>query len=279
MSTLEFFEQHRHKTFKPGKVETLSQAVKFVNERGLVFFWPIQGFTLPSLWVSVAGFRPVPSNQSDPAHVTWGWKDQMLGEKKWFYAKVLRRKGTLIALELAPYFYALSHNYGEPESDYLAQFGEGRMTPEAKRVYEVLLAEGPLHTQALRKKAGLRKDMYRFSKALEELQADFKVMPVKVVEAGRWGYAHQYECVHRHHPEFLTKASKIGSLEARARILRSYFASVGAATLGEVRKLFGWDLDDSLEALEQLMGEQNIVGRGAPKNDSAYVLKGLVPTD
>jgi hypothetical protein len=277
--SLEFLEHYHSQTFKPAKVKTLTQAVKFVDERGFVFFWPIQDFTLPSLWVSVAGFRPVPNNQSDPAHVTWGWKDQMLGERKWFYAKVLRRKGTMIALELAPYFYALSQNYGEPESDYLNQFGEGKMTSEAKRVYEILLEDGPLHTQALRKKAGLRKDMYRFSKALDELQADFKVMPVKVVEAGRWGYAHQYECVHRHHPEFVEKAGRIGSLEARARILEEYFTSVGAATLGEVRKLFGWDLDDSLEALEQLMNKQKIVGRSEPKNDSVYVLKKLVPRD
>ena len=101
------------------------QAVDFVNQRGFVYFWPIKGVTLPSLWAAVAGERPVPNEHDDPGHVTWGWKDELLGARRWYYAKVLRKKATFIALDVVPNFYALSENYGEPEQDYLLQYQEG----------------------------------------------------------------------------------------------------------------------------------------------------------
>lgn len=274
VSGLAFLEHYRNQTYQPGKVKTLQGALKFVNERGLVFFWPIKGVELPSLWTSVAGNRPVPSNHDDPAHVTWGWKDSMLGEKKWYYAKVLRRKGTLISLDLAPYFYALSENYGEPQEDYIAQFQEGKLSPEAKRIYEVLLDEGAIHTQLLRRKAGLK--MYPFSKGLDELQADFKVLPVKVTEAGRWKYAYVYDCVHRHYPELLEQARRIGSLEARTAILEAYFQSVGAALVADILKLLGWEKEETLEALEALVQADFLVGRENPKLDSGFVLSKLL---
>jgi uncharacterized protein YcaQ len=199
----------------------------------------------------------------------------MLGKKKWYYAKILKRKGTMISLELAPAFYAISENYGDPDEDYLEQYHQGKLSSEAKQVYEVLLAEGPLHTQLLRKKAGLKNELYKFGKALEELQADFKVLPTRVVKAGRWKYAFEYECVHRHYPELLNQARTLSSLEARAKILESYFRSLGAALLGDVRKLFSWDLDDTLEALETLVESGVLMARESPDSGSGFMLAEL----
>lgn len=124
------------------RVTTREQAIDFVNRRGFVHFWPVKGVLLPSLWAAVAGERPVPNEHDDPGHVTWGWKDELLGARRWYYAKVLRKKATFIALDVVPTFYALSENYGEPEQDYLLQYQEGRLTFEAKAVYEALLNEG-----------------------------------------------------------------------------------------------------------------------------------------
>src|SRR3972149_5049108 len=92
------------------------------------YFWPIKDVTLPSLWAAVAGDRPVADAHDDPGHVTWGWKDSLLGARKWYYAKVLRKKATIIALDVAPYFYALSENYGDPRGDYLLQHEQGLLT-------------------------------------------------------------------------------------------------------------------------------------------------------
>ncbi len=108
---------HRTRTFHlpPAKpLSSQSQALRFVNERGFIYFWPIKGIDLPSLWTAVAGDRPVPDAHDDPAHVTWGWKDDALPKRIWYYAKILHRKATMIALDVVPYFYALSQNYGSP---------------------------------------------------------------------------------------------------------------------------------------------------------------------
>ena len=97
------------------RLRSEDDAVRFVNERGFAYFWPIKGVELPSLWAAVAGARPVADAHDDPGHVTWGWKDKLLGAKKWFYAKFLRGRATMISLKTLPYFYALSENYGAPD--------------------------------------------------------------------------------------------------------------------------------------------------------------------
>ena len=141
---LKVIESYRQQTFlsTSGKrIKSKEQAIQFVDQRGFIFFWPIKDVLLPSLWVAVAGDRPVADAHDDPGHVTWGWKDSLLGTRHWYYAKVLRKKSTIISLPVAPYFYALSENYGSPEEDYQVQYMQGTMTQEAKAVYEALLSE------------------------------------------------------------------------------------------------------------------------------------------
>jgi len=223
------------------RVMTPEGAVKFVDERGFVYFWPIKGILLPTLWVSVAGDRPVPSEHDDSGNITWDWKDKSLGRKIWYYAKILRRKATFISLEVAPYFYALSENYGSPEDDYLLAYEEGRLTQAARQIYETLLDKGSLDTISLRKEAHLQNAKESvFNRALEDLQMDFKIMPIGIAEAGAWKYAFRYEITARHMPELAEKSRLIGEAQARQKLVGLYFASVGAAQVRDVTKLFGW---------------------------------------
>ncbi len=238
------------------RVLTREQAIDFVNQRGFVHFWPIQGVTLPSLWSAVAGERSVPNEHDDPGHVTWGWKDELLGARRWYYAKVLRKKATFIALDVVPFFYALSENYGEPAEDYLLQYREGRMTFEAKAVYETLLAEGPLDSISLRKQARLssREGESRFNRALELLQADFKILPVRVAQAGAWKYAFVYDLVQRFYPDLPEQARSIRQVDARRKLAELYLQSVGAAPEKAVAALFGWAKGDAAAAIDALVG-------------------------
>jgi hypothetical protein len=236
------------------RVLTREQAVDFVNRRGFVHFWPVKNVILPSLWAAVAGERPVPNEHDDPGHVTWGWKDELLGARRWYYAKVLRKKATFIALNVVPLFYALSENYGEPEQDYLLQYQEGRLTFEAKTVYETLLAEGPLDSISLRKLARLGKESdSRFNRALELLQADFKILPVGVAQAGAWKYAFVYDLVHRFYPDLPDQARPIRQAQARRKLAELYLLSVGAAPERALASLFGWSKDDAEAALNALV--------------------------
>lgn len=260
MATLswEIVQDYRSRTYRSRPELRLShrqQAIDFVNERGFVFFWPIQGVTLPSLWVATAGDRPVPSEHDDPGHVTWDWKDSLLGSRAWYYAKVLRKKATLISMSVVPYFYALSENYGSPEEDYLTLYEQGRLTLEAKTVYEAVLKSGPLDTIALRRAARLSspESESRFNKALADLQAAFMLVPVAVTQAGAWRYAFAYDIVARHYPEIPQQARFIGEMEARSKLLECYFRSVGAAQLRDVVLLFGWEAKTTSATIASLV--------------------------
>ena len=254
------------------RLSSPSQALTFVNARGFIYFWPIKGIDLPSLWTAVAGDRPVADKHDDPGHITWGWKDGALDKKIWYYAKILRGKATMISLEVVPYFYALSENYGAPEEDYLIAYHEGRLTQAAKQLYETLLDNGALNTLDLRKKAKLSnaKDS-EFNKALEQLQRDFKILPVGVAQAGSWNYSHIYQLVPRHFPDLPEQARAITESQARSKLLELYFASVGAAQLRDVTKLFGWSNEIANRVINKLV-EQNILAKTThPKQSGEWI--------
>jgi hypothetical protein len=231
-------------------------AVEFVNQRGFVFFWPIKGVELPSLWAAVAGDRPVADEHDDPGHITWGWKDDMLGKKRWYYGRFLKHRNAMASLHILPYFYALTPNYGEPSEDYLIQYQQGQLRPEAKWVFEALLNEGRMDTLSLRKAAHLSnpESEGRFNRAIDDLQADFRILPVGVAPVGAWRYAFIYECTHRHHPDLFDQVTALNLTEADARIeiAAHYFRSVGAARPGDVARLFNWRPPDAQKAFTAL---------------------------
>ena len=264
MLHFEQIKQYREHTFrlKPGaRLHSREEAVEFVQERGYVHFWPITGALLPNLWTAVAGDRPVADAHDDPGHVTWGWKDSLLGQRDWYYAKLLRKKATMVSMQVIPYFYALSENYGAYEEDYLTQYEQGRLTQEAKQMYETLLKEGPLDTVALRRASHLSSaaSEARFTKALSDLQGDLKIVPVGVTQAGAWHYAFAYDVLARHYPEIPEQAHAISDQAARKKLTEAYYLSLGAAPLSELSRLFGWKTAVSQKVVEGLATEGLLV--------------------
>lgn len=277
MPTLDLkkLNSHRAKTFRLSpfsRVRSPKAAREYVNSRGFIYFWPIKGIDLPSLWTAVAGNRVVADKHDDPGHITWGWKDNALGKKIWYYAKILRKKATMISLDVVPYFYALSENYGSPEEDYLLAYEEGRLSQAAKQVYEALLNEGAMHTIDLRSASKLTNAKEsEFNKALEVLQADFKILPVGVAKAGAWKYAFIYEIVSRHYPELPEKARFLNEAEARRKLVELYFDSVGAAQERDVIKLFGWQKELTARTLAGLVEKQKLIQVEHPNEKGAWL--------
>jgi hypothetical protein len=253
----EVIQNYRNQTFginPNGKSHSLNDAANFVKKRGFVFFWPIQGITLPSLWTAVAGDRLVADAHDDPGHITWQWKDDALGKKIWYYGKILRKKATMIDLGIAPYFYALSDNFGDPVEDVRIQYHEGKLTQEAKIIFESLVNNGPLDTISIRRITHMtsKESNYRFDRAITLLQSDFKVLPIGVSDAGAWRYSFIYDLTHRHYPDIVEKARFISEREAQQKLSERFFDSVGAAKLSDVMKLFGWKKNDSEIAVRAL---------------------------
>lgn len=251
-------QNYRNRTFciePKGEIHSIHDAADFVKKRGFVYFWPIKGITLPSLWSAVAGDRRVADAHDDPGHITWQWKDDALGKKIWYYGKILRKKATMINLEMAPYFYALSDNYGDPVEDIRIQYNEGRLTQEAKIIFESLHDNGPQDTISIRRITRMtsRESNSRFNRAITLLQSGFKILPIGVSDAGAWRYAFIYDLTHHHYPDIVEKARFISEQEARQMLAERYFDSVGAAKLSDVMKLFGWKKNDSEKTVQALV--------------------------
>jgi hypothetical protein len=272
---LKLFNTHRARSYHlpPAKpLSSQSKALSFVNQRGFVFFWPIKGIDLPSLWTAVAGNRPVPDNHDDPGHVTWGWKDDALPKRIWYYGKILRRKATMISLEAAPYFYALSENYGSPEEDHLLAYEEGRLTLSAKNIYDALLKEGALDSISLRKAARMTSAKEsEWNRALEDLQKDFKILPVGIAEAGSWKYAFVYNITAYFYPELPQKARLINEHEARSKVLEYYFESVGAAHEKDINRLLGWGNELTMRAIGRLLNTGKLTTARHPKQEGEWL--------
>ena len=265
------------------RLHTVEEARAFVEDVGFCHFWPIKGVETPNLFHAIAGrVRPVPMEHDDPdISKCWGWKDQALDKRWWYYAKFLRRRATLVSLEMLPYFYALSENYGSLD-DYLQAYEDGLMTAEARAIYEAILENGPLDTVRLRREARMSSEgaKSRFDRVLVELQVGLKVLPIGVARTGAWNYAFTYELFQRWFPEVPGQARAIKRSEARRALVSRYLDNVVAADRKMIAKVFHvlkWtsrELDRTLVALleEDVIREIEVEGQEKPQLASTRAL-------
>jgi hypothetical protein len=267
-------------------LQTVDDAIALLDDVGFCFLFPIKGVEMPSLWDAVCGrVKPVSNEHHDP-HIqkTWGWKDTSLDKRWWYYGKLLRKKATLVSLELLPFFYAFSENYGDPASDYLQQYRDGRLSHEAKLIYEALLEHGPQHVIELRRLARLtgQSRTAAFQRALTELQADLKILPVGVAPAGAWRYAFIYEIVSRWYPDLPEQARPISGNQARRVLVLRYLDNVVAADRNMIRRVFhilNWtsaDLDRTISTLLQEGAAQEVQVKGL-KHPQFVSTRALMP--
>jgi len=252
--------RYRLKIFhqSPGEhLQTPDQAIDFVNQRGFILFWPDPKMDLPNLWQAVAGKRTVPDNHDDPGHITWNWKDSLLDKKVWYYARIIRHRNTMISLDLIPYFYALSPNFGSPEEDIHDQYMQGEIPLEAKLIFDALLDKGPLDTISLRKESHLSSasSTQPFTRALNTLQRDFKVLPTGIAEAGAWRYAFRYDLTHRYFPDLIENAHNISETTARTKLVTTLLDSVGAASTRDIAAVFSWPVELTQKHLSSNSGQ------------------------
>ncbi|HET7376010.1 MAG TPA: crosslink repair DNA glycosylase YcaQ family protein [Anaerolineae bacterium] len=244
------------------RVKTTGEAIEFINTVGFSFLFPIQNIEMPSLWDAIAGrvVRTSASHSGYEIERTWGWKDESLDKKWWYYGKLIRDKATLVSLDFLPNFYALSENYGDYEHDYLEEYKAGTLTAEAKAIYEALLKHGALDAIRLRRESHLSSDSAkgRFDKALTDLQTGLKVIPVGVAPVGAWKYAFIYEILPRWYHDIPDRARQIGRGEAKRNIIDQYLRNVIASAPQAIARVFGWTLNDTQPSIEALAREGRV---------------------
>jgi hypothetical protein len=242
---VENWRDARYRRRRHLRLRTSQQALQFVKQVGFCFLFPAKTVEMPTLWEAICGeTRPLPVAHNDvELGYAWSWKDELPSRGLVFYGKLLFKKPTLISLDLLPQFYALSENYGDIE-DYLLEYQDGKLSEEAKRVYEALLQHGALPTSHLRRQAGLygKGNASRFDRAIRELQLGLKIVKTGISDANAWGYCYVYDVMLRHWPDLARRAGSISSQEAMRVLLLTYLRNVGVTTLTDVVRLFGWDL-------------------------------------
>ncbi len=261
MDQIHRLREHTYRRTPERRLHTVDEARAFVDEIGFCHFWPIKDIEMPNLFHAIAGrVRPVPHEHDDPdISKCWGWKDNALDKRWWYYAKLLRRRATLVSLDLLPTFYACSENYGELD-DYVQEYADGLMTAEAKAIYEALLKHGPLDTIRLRRESRMSAESAksRFDRALVELQVGFKVLPVGVARTGAWNYAFNYEIVQRHYPDLPEQARQIKRSEARRTLVSRYLDNVVATDrkmIGKVFHILKWTPSELNRTIKTLLQE------------------------
>ncbi len=249
----------RYRRTPEQRVTTVAEARTFVDDVGFCHFWPIKGIETPNLLHAIAGrARDVPQEHADPdGSRCWGWKDQALGKHWWYYGKLLRRRATLVSLDLLPMFYASSENFGDIH-DYLTEYRDGLLSAEAKAIYEALLDHGPLDTIRLRRESHMSANSVksRFDRALMELQVGLKVLPIGVAETGAWHYAFIYEILQRHFPALPEQARVISRTQAQQQLIQTYLRNVISAERGMIRKVFHvmkWTSHEWAQAIDTLL--------------------------
>ncbi len=256
------WREHRARRRPDLRLRTEEDARAFVDEVGLCFLFTAPGTALPTLWEAInGGRRDIPGHHHDAAlGKCWEWKDTLPARKVVWYGKLLRGKPMFVSLDLLPAFYALSENYGDL-LDYREQYADGRMSQEARDVYEALLEFGPQSTNALRRRVGLYgkgDPARRFDRAVAELQQDLKIVKSGTSEDNRWKYCYVYDLLLRWHPPVAEQARALSTREARRRLVARYLENAGAVPVAAIGALFGWDAALVERAVADLVGDEGL---------------------
>lgn len=121
----------------------------------------------------------------------------------------------------------------------------------------------------------------RFERALVELQAGLRVLPIGVARTGAWRYAFTYEILERHFPELPEQASQITRSEAVRTLVSRYLGNVVAADrrmIGRIFRVLQWtaaELERTLASLlnEGVVREIQVNGLTQPQLISTHVLE------
>jgi hypothetical protein len=267
------------------KVKTRKEAVRFINDVGIALLFPGDNVPFPDLWSAINGEeRKIPKHHHDWAlGKTWDWKDQIPSHKEAWYGKLVRGKPAFICMADLPAVYALSSNFGELD-DYLEAYADGLMSNEARTVYEVLLAEGPLPTSALRKAAGLGgggDPARRFERAIVELQADLKIVKSGISDDNRWKYCYVYDVLLRWAPGLAEQSREYNSRSAMRHLIGRYLQSSIAAPARVFSRFFGWDAGVTGRIIDEMLQDGTlqairVLGARGPTAKSKPVEEGEV---
>jgi hypothetical protein len=195
----------------------------------------------------VCGRRDVslPRNvqKDEETRLTWYLKDEVMRRGRVYYAKLAGGRSMFVAPRLISHFAAVWMPRRNEESKVLSS--------PAQRILKVLRREHEQATADLRAESGVT-ERTAFTRALDELQKQMKVVPQDVIYQPTFSYI--WTLAEDRFPEELRK--RVARKTALREIAWAYLAGAGMSVLGETARASG------LSRVEAGLGNHQLVDEG-----------------
>ena len=218
------------------RIEDPLAAERFIDRVGFCSTMTDSRRPGPSLYIAVCGRRDahLPRNvQKDPeSHLTWTLKDELVRRGRVYYGKLRGNRSIFIKRNLVPYFNSLSGIKRKQESTLLSQ--------PALDILKVLRKEWEMATGDLRAASRVT-DRSAFTKAIDELQRTFKVIPSEIIYVPKFTYIWSL-AESRFNDELSTQIEREVALR---EIARAYLSVAGMTWRGELARVAGLSNPDA----------------------------------
>jgi len=231
-------------------VKTPADAVRFIDAMGYCLLFPIKSLPLPSLYYAVARRDIQLGPHWDKyCQKIWDWKDEFGRQRRAFYAKYFRGRGTFISLGLLPHFLAM-HDTVVAAGDHERFYAAGRIGSDAGVVWEALERHGPLATLELRHACKMESTAgnLRFKRAMLELQRLLLVVHFGAEQETPAWPSGRFELTWRAFPHQAVAARRLTPEAARAAIAAKYLRWHPGAPNARLARLFGWAKTEAIAA-------------------------------
>jgi hypothetical protein len=252
----EQIELHRDRMWRRDedlRVESAIDAERFIEDVGFANTLTDTRRSGPSLYIAVCGRRDVslPRNvqKDEETRLTWYLKDEVMRRGRVYYAKLAGGRSMFVAPRLISHFAAVWMPRRKDEKEVLSD--------AARRVLKVLRREHELATPDLRAESGVTERAV-FTRALDELQRQMKVIPQDVIYQP---FSYIWMLAEDRFAEELSKRGDASGVAARRKtalreIARAYLAGAGMSVLGETARASG------LSRVEAGLGNHQLVDEG-----------------
>jgi hypothetical protein len=232
----------------PTRVVTAADAVRFIDAVGFCVLFPIKGLMLPSLYFAAARRLPVTWDRN--AQRIWDWKSQLPHRRRAFYAKYFKGRGTFFSVKLLAHFLTMEDAAAQP-ADHARFYAAGRISADARDLWEALEKHGPLATLELRHACKMESfaGNKRFKKAMLELSRRLLVVHFGAEQETRAWPSSRFELTSRAFPDAVRRASEITPQEARAALAQKYLEWHAGAPMQVLARIFCWSKAEAAEAV------------------------------
>src|SRR5256885_6208975 len=228
------------------RIESAVDAERFIDQVGFANTLTDARRAGPSLYVAVCGRRDVslPRNvqKDEETRLAWYLKDEVMRRGRVYYAKLAGGRSMFVAPRLISHFAAVWMPRRKDEPGVLSAAGQ--------RVLKVLRREHELATGDLRAESGVTERAV-FTRALDELQRQMKVIPQDVIYQPTFSYI--WMLAEDRFPQELRK--RVARKTALREIARAYLAGAGMTVLGETARASGLSRVEAGSGNHQLVDE------------------------